>query len=80
VIYGAKLPNLGDFNRLPRVFITGESITNMNNSTNNRKTLKSFLGMAIRTRRSCSLKKTGDEKYRDTVPLRQYFAFLYMIS
>jgi hypothetical protein len=76
----AKLHNLGDFNQLPSVFITGESITNTNNSTNIRKTSKSFLGMPIRNRRSCSMKKTGDEKSRDPVSLRRYFAFLYMIS
>ncbi len=60
----AKLHNLGDFNWLPSVFITGESITNTKNFTNIRKTSKSFVGMPIRNRRSCSMKNTGDEKSR----------------
>jgi hypothetical protein len=64
-----KLANLRDSNRLPGVFITGESITHMNNSTNIRKNTKSFLGMPIGTRRSCMMIKTGGEKSRDTVPL-----------
>jgi hypothetical protein len=38
---------------------------------NIRKNLKSFLGMPIGTRRSCLMKKTGHEKSRDTVPLRE---------
>ncbi len=42
--------------RLPGVFITGKSITNMNNSTNIRKNLKSFLGMPVRTMKSCLMK------------------------
>jgi hypothetical protein len=56
---------------LPGVFIAGESITNSNNSTNIRKNLKSFLGMPTETRKSYLMKKTGHEKSRDTVPLRQ---------
>ncbi len=66
-----KLQNLKDSNRLPGVFIAGESITNTNKSTNIRKNSKSFLGMPIGTRRSCLLKKTVHEKSRETVPLRQ---------
>ncbi len=31
--------------------------------------IKLFLGMPIGTRRSCLMTKTGDEKFRDTVPL-----------
>ncbi len=58
-----------DSNRLPGVFITGESITNTNNSTNIIKNLKLFLGLPIGTRISCLMKKTGHEKSRDTVPL-----------
>ncbi len=65
-----KLPNLKDSNRLPGVFITGESITNMNNSTNIRKNSKSVLGMPIGTRRRCLMEKTEHEKSRDTVPLK----------
>jgi hypothetical protein len=68
-----KLPNLKDSNRLPGVFITGESITNMNNSTNILKNSKSVLGMPIGTRRRCLMKKTGPEKSRDTVPLSIVF-------
>ncbi len=64
-----KLPNLKDFNRLPGVFIAGESITNTNNSTNIRKNSKSVLGMSIGTRRRCLVKKTGHEKSHGTVPL-----------
>jgi hypothetical protein len=67
-----KLPNLKDSNRLPGVFITGESITNTNNSTNLRKNSKSVLGMPIGTRRRCLMKKTGHEKSRDTVPLMNF--------
>jgi hypothetical protein len=33
------------------------------------KNLKSFLGMPIGTRRSGLMKKTGDEKSHNTVPL-----------
>jgi hypothetical protein len=58
-------------NRLPGVFIAGESITNTNNSTNIRKNSKSVLGMPIGTRRRCLMKKTGHEKSRDTVPLNR---------
>ena len=64
-----KLPHLRDSNRLPGVFITGESITNSNISTNIRTNSKSFLGMSTGIRRSCLMKKTGDKKSRDTVPL-----------
>jgi hypothetical protein len=64
-----KLPNLRDSNRLPGVFITGESTTNTNNSTNILKKLKSFLDLPIGTRRSCLMKKNRHEKSRDTVPL-----------
>jgi hypothetical protein len=38
-----KLPYLRHYNRLRGVFITGESITNRNKSTNLRKNSKSFL-------------------------------------
>jgi hypothetical protein len=44
---------------------------NANNSTNIRKKSKSFLGMPLRTRRSCLMKKPGREKSRDTVPLKK---------
>jgi hypothetical protein len=64
-----KLPKLKDSNHLPGVFIAGESITNTNNSTNIRKNSKWVLGMPIGTRRRCLMKKTGQEKSRDTVPL-----------
>jgi hypothetical protein len=67
-----KLPYFRDANGLPGVFITGESITNTNSSTNIPKNLESFLGMPIGTRRSCLMKKTEVEKYRDTVPLNIY--------
>jgi hypothetical protein len=63
------LPYFRDSNRLTGVFITAESITNTNNPTNNRKNLKLFLGMPFGTRRSCLMKKNGDEKSHDTVPL-----------
>ncbi len=46
-----------DYNRLCGVFIAGESITNMNNSTNIRKNSISFLGMPIGTRKSCLMIK-----------------------
>jgi hypothetical protein len=61
-----KLPNIKDSNRLPGVFIAGESITNTNNSTNIRKNLKSVLDMPNGTSRRCLMKKTGHEKSRDT--------------
>ncbi len=48
---------------------TGESITNSNYSSNIRQNLKFFLGVAIRTRRRCLMKKTRVKKSRDTVPL-----------
>jgi hypothetical protein len=44
---------------------------NTNNFTNILKNSKSFLGMPIGTRRSCSMKKTADEKSRDTVLLSE---------
>jgi hypothetical protein len=63
-------------NRLPGVYIAGESITYTNNSTNIRKNSKSFLGMSIGTRGSCWMKKkTGHEKSRDTVPFKALFLF-----
>jgi hypothetical protein len=65
----AKIAESKDSNRLPDVFITGESITNTNNSTNIQKNSKSVLGMPIGTRRRCLMKKTRPEKSRDTVPL-----------
>jgi hypothetical protein len=46
---------------------------NTNNSMNIRKNLKSFLGMPIRTRRSCLMKKTGHEKSRGTVPFNSVY-------
>jgi hypothetical protein len=72
VIYVCKKAYLRGFNRLPGVFITGESITNTNNSTNIRKNSKLFLGMLIGIRKSCLMKKTEDEKSRDNVPLSFY--------
>jgi hypothetical protein len=68
-MFEKKLPYFRDSNRLPGVYITGESIMNTNNSMNIRKNSKSFLGMPIGTRRSCLKEKTEDEKSRDTVPL-----------
>jgi hypothetical protein len=62
-----KMTNVKDSNRLPGVFIAGESIANSNNSMNFRKNSKSLLGMPIGTRKSCLMKKTGHEKSRDTV-------------
>ncbi len=56
-------------NQLPGGFITGESITNTNNSTNIRKNSKLFLCLPTGTRSSGMIKKIGDEKSRDTVPL-----------
>ncbi len=53
----AKTAEPKDSNRLPSVFIAGESITNTNNTTNIQKNSKSFLGMPIGTRRSCLMKK-----------------------
>jgi hypothetical protein len=61
-------------NQLPGVFITRESITNTNNSTNIRKYSKSFLGLPTGTRRSCLMEYTGEEKSRDTVPLYAWTA------
>jgi hypothetical protein len=61
------LHKLRDFNRLPGV--PRESITNTNNSTNIRTNSKSFLGMPIGNRKNWVMKKTGEEKTRDTVPL-----------
>ncbi len=69
-----------DSNQLPGGFITGESITNTNNSTNIRKNSKLFLCMPIGTRSSCMIKKTGDEKSRDTVPLVLSFSFFMCFS
>ncbi len=43
-------------NRLPSVFITGEAITSLNNSTNIGKTSKSFLGVPNGTREVVWLK------------------------
>jgi hypothetical protein len=51
----ALLPK--DSNQLPGGFITGESITDTNNSTNIRKNLKLFLCIPIGTRSSCMIKK-----------------------
>jgi hypothetical protein len=53
----------------PGAFITGESLTNTNNSTNIRKNSKSFLEMPIASRKNCLKKKTREEKSRDTVTL-----------
>jgi hypothetical protein len=64
----ALLPK--DSNRLPSAFITGESITNTNNSANMWKNSKLCLGMPLGTRRNCLRKKTRDKKSCDTVPLR----------
>ncbi len=64
-----KLPNIKDSNRLPGVFIAGESIMNTNNFTNIRKNLKSVLDMPNGTSRRCLMKKTEHKKFRDTVPL-----------
>jgi DNA-binding CsgD family transcriptional regulator len=41
-----KSLNLRDSNRIPDVFITGQSITNTNNSTNMRRNSKSVLGVS----------------------------------
>jgi hypothetical protein len=68
-----KIALLKECFRLPSVFITGESIMNMNNSRNIQKNLILFLDMPIRTRRSCLKKKIGDEKSRDTVPLMNFW-------
>jgi hypothetical protein len=57
-----------DSNRLPGVFITGESITNMNNSLNIQKKSKPFLDVPIWTGRSGLKKEARNEKPRDTVP------------
>jgi hypothetical protein len=56
-----KLPNLGDNNRFPGVFITRESITYTNNSPNIQKNLKSFMGMSTGTRKLFDEKKNGDK-------------------
>jgi hypothetical protein len=56
-------------NRLPGELLTGESITNTNNSMNIQKNYKSFMDVPIGISRNCFKKKTGDEKPRDTVPL-----------
>ncbi len=55
--------------RLPGVFISGESITNMNNSTNIQTNSKLFLGMPIGTRRSCFMKKKQGMKNLVTLSL-----------
>jgi hypothetical protein len=54
----------------PVVKYTGESITNLNNSSNIRKNLKSCLSVFNGTRRSCLMKKNRVKKSRDTVPLK----------
>jgi hypothetical protein len=58
-----------EFNPLLGVFITGELITNKNNSTNIRKNSKSFLHVPIGPRKVVGRRKHGYEKSRDTVPL-----------
>jgi hypothetical protein len=73
----ALLPK--DSNLLPGRFITGESITNTNNSTNILKNSKLFLCMPIETSRSCMIKNTGEEKSHDTVPLRVVLSFSLFI-
>ncbi len=52
-----KVASPKDSNRLPGIFITGESITNTNNLMIIKKNLKSFLDVPIGTRRSCLKKK-----------------------
>ncbi len=42
-----------------------------NNTTNIQENSKSSLGMPLGTRKSCLMKKTGDEKSHDAVPLKQ---------
>jgi hypothetical protein len=59
-----KLSYPRDSNRLPGVFITGESISNVNTCKNMWKYYKSFLDVPIRAGRSCLIS-------RDTVPLRK---------
>ncbi len=43
----AKMPNRKNSNRLPGVFITGETITSMNNSTNMEMDLDIYMNMDI---------------------------------
>jgi hypothetical protein len=65
-----KIASPKDYNRLPRVYITGESITNTNNFMNIRKNYKSFWTCLLGPGEVFLKKKTGDEKSRDTVPLK----------
>jgi hypothetical protein len=58
-----KIASPKDLNWLPGVFVSGESITNSNNSTNIWKYLKSFLDVPIGTKSSSLKKKTSDEKF-----------------
>jgi hypothetical protein len=54
------LSNLRDSNRIPGVFITGESITNTHNSSNILKYSKSFLGMPMGTKETFFDEKKGE--------------------
>jgi hypothetical protein len=64
------MPHQRNSNRLPNVFITGESITKMKNSMNIRKNSIPFLVIPIGTKSSCLMNKTGKEKSRYTALLK----------
>jgi hypothetical protein len=65
-----KLLNLKDSNRLPGVFIAGESITNTKDSKYIFKKFKIGPGHASWYQEKVFDEKIGHEKSRDTVPLR----------
>jgi hypothetical protein len=59
----SRLPGDGctEESRLPSREYTGESITNLNNSSNIRKNSKSFLGVSKGIRGRCLITKRGSE-------------------
>jgi hypothetical protein len=65
-----KVASPKDSNRLPGIFITGESITNTNNFvlSDNSKKFEIVSRRAYWDQEKLLEEKTGDEKFRDTVP------------
>jgi hypothetical protein len=69
VVLFEKIAYRRDSNRLPGVFITGESIMNTNNSKKIRK-IRIIFGRAY-LKQEKLLREKPDENYRDTVSLRK---------
>jgi hypothetical protein len=65
-----KMPYLRNSYGLPGVFITGESLTNMN-------TFDIVSGYAFWDQEKLLDEKTGDEKSRNTVPLIRWHINVY---